>query len=328
MFLSTLDEEDWRKKNPKSKIVSTSRRAIQSILNPTVAATKSIILLKNGHLSIGETSIQTIFTCPFDSLYAIIAAMYADFEEIKNKIDQHQPGCQFSGMVTLMFNNEKSLAVKQNSLLRQRNKILKNIFEGSERITKFGSGLCSINCSANVNYIIPKALPGNLYSYTRKKHCLQCHDELVSNRCFVDINMENFARKTIQNLNECVLDTLISERSSTCPCGGLRKVTHTEFSSFIMIDLHLEDRIRETTLKEIPQTMNILGVGFAIFGCIEFIGDDSEVLNVDDQIGHYVSHIFRNNKRWERYDDMHSKITTSDTNGKLKAQILFYIKQK
>lgn len=309
------------------------------MLKPSVAATRSIILLKNGHLSIGETSIQTSFTCSFDSLYTIIAAMYADVEEVKNQIDKNQPvknqidekepGCQFLKMVFSMFHQEKSLGVRQNTLLRLRNNILKGIFEGSKRIKKFDSGLYSINCSANVNYLIPKALHKILYSYIRKKQCDQCDDVLVSSRCFVDINIELFERKSIKNLNKCLLETLLSESSSTsyCSCGGTRKITQTEFSNFIMIDLNLKHRIRMTTLNEIPKKMNILGIEFVIFGCIEFIGDDSEVTTVDDEIGHYVSHIFRNNKRWERYDDMHSKITRSNINEKIKAQILFYVKQ-
>lgn len=286
------------------------------------------MLLKNGHLSISKNSIQTLNTCPFDSFYTIIAAMYADYEMIKNQIDQLEPNCKVSHMVTSMFDNEKRMAIKQNSLLRQRNEILKSIFEGTTRITQFESGLSSINCNANVNYLIPKALPLNLFSYLRKKQCSRCLDEIVSNRCFVDINIDQFEQESISKLNMCLLDTLISEKLSMCACGGEKKVTLTEFSNFIMVDLQLKHRIREASLNEIPRKLRILGINFTIFGCIEFIGDDTEVFDVNDAIGHYVSHIFRKNKRWERYDDLKSKITKSDTNAKIKAQVLFYVKEK
>lgn len=53
--------------------------------------------------------------------------------------------------------------------------------------------------------------------------------------------------------------------------------------------------------------------------------DDLDDFDVDDHIGHYVSHIFRNNKRWERFDEMHSKINTSDTSGMPEVRVLFYV---
>lgn len=254
--------------------------------------------------------------------------MYADFEEIKLQIDQLEPNCKFSHLVTSMFDSDKRIAIKQNSILRQRNEILKTIFQGTTQITEFSSGLSSINCSANVNYTIERTLPVNLYSYMRKKQCSQCFDEKISSRCFVDINIESFEQQPIRNLNSCLLDTLMSERFSFCDCGGSRSVTETEFSNFIMVDLHLKHRIRETTLNDIPTTLHILGVNFIIFGCIEFIGDDTGGMDVYDEIGHYVSHIFRTNKRWERYDDQKSKVTQSNTNAQIKAQVLFYVKEK
>lgn len=298
------------------------------MLDPTTEPSKSIVLLRNGHLSVGKSSVQSTNTCAFDSLYVIVAAMYADFEAIKNQIDLLEPNCKFSHLVTSMFNKETNIGNKHNSLLRQRNGVLESIFEGTNRIIKFDSGLISVQCSGNVNYIIPRALPVNLYSYIRKKECNRCSKEIVSNRCFVDINIESYEQQSMHDLNSCLIDTLLSEYSSTCACDGLRNVTETEFSNFIMVDLQLKHRIRETTLNAIPKILHILGIKFTLFGCIEFIGDDKEIHDIDDEIGHYVSHIFRANKRWERYDDMLSRVTKSNINANIKAQVLFYVKDK
>lgn len=297
------------------------------MLNPSVENCKSVILLKNGHLSVGKNSIQTFNTCPFDSLYVMVASLYADFISVKSQVDQLGANCDFSKMIITMFDDEKKPGIKQNSLLKQRNLILKRIFLGTIRITEFGNGLSSIDCSANINYMIPRALPIDLYSYVRKRKCDRCNTEVVSNRCFIDINIEQFEQQSIQNLNSCLLDSLMAERSSNCECGGSKKLTDTTFSNFIMIDLYLKTRIAEISLVEIPKTLNFLGIDFAIHGCIEYIGDDENTDTLEDSIGHYVSHIYRRNNQWQRYDDKKSKITNSDTTSKIKGQVLFYVKK-
>lgn len=336
-FLTT--DENWRNKNPPPKVVTISKstRANKSLLNPSVEACKSIISLKNGHLSFGKPSIQTFNTCPFDSVYSVVAGMYTDFEMVKNQIDQIE-NCEFSKMVSQMFDDDSkalkpiSMAVKQNSLLRQRNKILNNIFEGTKRIVEFDN-MRSINCSANVNYIIQKMLPTDLFSYTRKKQCDCCVETHISKRCFIDINFEEYALSPIQSLNECLLNAILADKRTVCPCGGSRNIVETNFSSFIMIDLQLEYRIKTISLNDIPKTLNLFGVEFALYGCIEYIGEDihfSQNSPDDDSeqsIGHYVAHIYRRNNLWELYDDLKSHVPKSNTIAKVKGQVLFYVKK-
>lgn len=119
-YFPTLDEDNWKGKNPPKKAVPTSRRANHSMLNTTVEVCKSIMLLKNGHLSVGSTSIQTVYTCSFDSVYYIIAAMYADFKEISDQIDQLAKESDFARMVFTMFKSNTRPAIKQNVLLKEK----------------------------------------------------------------------------------------------------------------------------------------------------------------------------------------------------------------
>ena len=150
---------------------------MNSILNPSVKACQTILLLKNGHLSTGKESIQSYNTCSFDSTYVIVAAMYTDISGIKIKIDSLKTDSAFSKMVSSMYDTNKIIAI-QNSLLRQRNKILKNLFQNSKQSIKFDSGLFSIDCSSNVNYMIPKIVPKKLYSYIRNKQWLYVRNVL------------------------------------------------------------------------------------------------------------------------------------------------------
>lgn len=283
------------------------------------------MLLKNGWASHGNVSIQTSHTCAFDSLYFAIAAMYADYDNVKDQIDQLAPTCAFSKMVVTMYEPFNTNTLKHNALHRQRNDILYSIFKSEE----FESGLVLVDCAANINYIIPKALPISLYSYSRKKICDRCGKEpLVSNRCFVDINFEEYEKRSIKVLNSCLIDTLISEKPSSCQCDGSEVITDTEFSNFIAIDLHLQSTIKEITLNDIPKTLNIMGHKFALTACIEFIGETPKDFSSLEQEGvaHYITHLLRSNNQWQTYDDLKSNIFRSKTNSPIKGQILFYVK--
>lgn len=278
------------------------------------------MLLKNGLASHGKVSVQTSNTCSFDSLYFAVAAMYANYGNVRNQIVQLAPTCTFSKMVTTMFESFDRIALKYNSSHRQRNEILHSIFKSDE--LRFECGLVL------VDYIIPKALPINLYSYSRKKECALCAMEITSNRCFVDINFEQYKKRSVKQLNACLIETSILEEPSLCECGGTQNITETVFSNFIMIDLHLESTIEEIALKDIPKTLIILGIEFALTACIEFIGEMPKDLSSAAEMGvaHYITHILRSNDHWQTYDDLKSHILPSNTNSKIKGQVLLYVK--
>lgn len=319
------DEENWKNKNKKTAVVTKSRRAIQSMLNPMVDICSSIILLRNGFFSTaGKFSIQTMNTCPFDSFYVIVASMYADYVQVKNQIDQLAEHCIFSKMISNTFTTGETVNSKQKKLLRERNLVLLHVFKDLINAISFTNGLISINSAANCHFIIDKLLSDHMSSYTRIKQCTGCKKENVSNRPFVDINFELYNKLGIQKLNECLLQTLISEPSGTCNCSSKSEIiTHTRFSNFIAIDLQLYEDIKEISLNEIPEKLNILGIQFSLVGCIEFRGNCNDHI----RIGHYVAHVYRPNKRWELYDDTQCKVAQSNLHAKIQGQILIYVKQ-
>lgn len=205
IFISA-DEEDWRGKNPRPRKIVRSRRAIHSILDPSVEAYRKTILLRNGSYLSGKNPIHTYNTCPFDSVYAVFAALYADREDIRTKIDHLQSNCAFSKMVASMFSGESKLATKHKSLVQQRSEILSTLFEGSQQKTLF-DGLTSIDCACNVNYLTPKLLPTTLYSLLRIRKCDKCEQSVESYRCYLDIDIFNFETKPMSELNSSILDS-------------------------------------------------------------------------------------------------------------------------
>lgn len=259
--------------------------------------------------------------------------MYADYIQVKIQVNELVNECKFSKMISDMFTNVSSISAKQTALLRQRNRLLLTVFKDGADSIQLENDLIVLDCATNANYIIPKVLPPNLYSYSRKKQCNRCNRNVVSNRCFVDINFEEYDKSGISNLNRCLLISLITEKPSICSshtCDGSEVLVQTEFSSFIVIDLQLKQAIKNIALKEIPKTLNILGIHFSLTGCMEFIGDVDELIcankNEDKRVGHYISHLYRSNNCWKMYDDMKAMVVRSDTKSKIQGQVLFYVK--
>lgn len=280
--------------------------------------------MKNGSFLGGKNSTHIYNTCPFDSVYAVFTALYADREEIRIKIDQLQSKCAFSKMIASMFTDIK-LTMKNKSLLRQRSEIVAKLFEGTSHKTVL-EGLTSIDCACNVNYITPKLLPHELYSLLRTRRCERCGERIESYRCYLDYDIDEFALKPMSDLNSCILASLISEKVTHCECGGDRKLDQSEFSDVIMVDLNLRCHIKTFTLGEIPQILQLLGLVYDIYACIEYIGDGLPLAQAGT--GHYLSHILRSNKGWECYDDTKSSVSKSNVNKKISGQTLFYIRRK
>lgn len=130
--------------------------------------------------------------------------------------------------------------------------------------------------------------------------------------------MDMLEHQSIEKQGSCLLNKLISEKPIFCSCG-VQKEIEIKFSNFIIIDVYLKFRIAETSLQQIPEELNILGIIFDIFACIEYI---------DDGAGHYVSHSNRRNNRWQRYDDLKTNISNSNKTKKMKKQIVFVLLKK
>lgn len=295
------------------------------MLNPMTNICSNILNLRNGYFcTAGKSNIQSTNTCSFDSFYVNIAAPYADYQNVQEKFNVHIKDYRFLQMIESMFGVEKNMNSRQQKLLRNRNLLLLDTFKDLKSAICFENNLIVIDCNTNANFIIPRIMPIGLYSYTRQKKCDRCSRTVISNRCFIDIDMEKFETQPIQDLNACLIDTLINEISycNVKDCEGSEAITTTEFSEIIIIDLQLNCGIKKVCLKDIPKDLNILGIQFNLTGCMEYIGSTVP----GEQIGHYVAHLLRSNNQWQRYDDMSSKISYSDVIKQIQAQVLFYVK--
>lgn len=137
-----------------SKNIPTSRRAKNSILEPTVQLASTLLHIKNNGFNSqhGHLTISTSYTCPFDAVYAVVAALYADEPGINKQIEQLASNSPFLEMIRGTFTSDKTLIQKYNSLMKARNLFLRDYFQ----IDTVSKDLVDIDCNGNVNLVIPK----------------------------------------------------------------------------------------------------------------------------------------------------------------------------
>lgn len=327
-----LDEEDWRNKNSQNT-TSRQRRSKYSLLNRNIQISKSIPKLANGHRKKYNKNftLTTSNTCSFDSIFQIFAAAYIDYESMKTIIDSAE-NSDFCSMIVGAFSTKRKQQVIVNELNVKRDGILQKIF--AEKIVRTRNGLVSIDCNCSITYIIEHVIPVQLNSYARKKTCEMCGLVRVSDRTFVDINIDLFAERNvkIRDLNEHINKELISEEMiSVCSnqfCEQLFQI-QTTFSNVIMIDIQVRNRAnnKRFSINETPEELDLCGNKFRILALIEFIKDeDCLLIEGGEVVGHYIPHIKRSNTLWEKYDDVSNKVEDSNIKRRMEVHILFYKK--
>lgn len=225
--------------------------------------------------------------------------MYTDFDNVKQQIDE----AKISDLVRMMFADE--LYKKKCELLCiNRNVLLMDIFKTTS------SGATSLG------FLIDQL--ELLYSCTRDIDCGTCGSSTHSRRRSIDINMDEYDKKSVRSLNQLLLEYL--ETTQTFRSCESPNTIEFDFSNSIIIDVHLEIGIKQIALNEIPLTLELLGSGYRFFGCIEWQGSPKTV-------GHFVAHIRRRGDRWETYNDLTKKVNQPNLNAKVNIQLFFYVKQ-
>lgn len=300
------------------------------MLNKSIRIPEQIPKLKNGHRKkySKALTVYTYNTCSFDSLFQIFAALYADYERVKMKFEAIE-NSDFCNMVERAFSSKNKKTSVLNELYVKRDSIMQKIY--FDKIVATDKGLLSIDCNSNICYTVEHVLPEELFSYIRKKQCLICDEIIASKRVFVDINLESFAKENvaIKDLNDHIRNELISEEiiSKCSKCSDMFQI-ETTFSDVIMIDLQLVLRKdnKKFRIDEAPQALELCGISFKILALIEFIRDDDCLLiEGEDEIGHYVSHMKRSNDLWEKYDDLSNKFENSNRYREMEVHTLFFI---
>lgn len=326
-------EEDWRGKNsqPKARL----RRSKYSMLNKSVPVTKQIPKLKNGHRKKynKNRTLRTYNTCCFDSVFQVCAALYTDYISFKSQIDNIADS-EFCAMIKSACAESRKPLTQLNDLYVMRDKLMEDVVANADNTDVTDTGLTTIDCSSNVDYIVEHMWPQNLFSYTRMKWCKTCENTVTSNRCFIDLNLERFAKQNvlISDLNEHLNNSLNSEKTSKCPnksCKSLLQI-QTTLSDVIMVDLQMirKQDTKRFSIDEAPAELELCGVELRIVALIEFILDDECLQQEGNQpVGHYVPHIKRISNVWENYDDVPNKVTDSNRTRKMEVHTMFYIKK-
>lgn len=212
-----------------------------------------------------------------------------------------------------------------NCLYRDRDTILKSLYKNA---TTFKNGLVTVDCFSDVNFVLERALPLAFFSYTRTKTCSVCAETSISNRVFIDVNLNLLSERSIQNLQGCIQTELneearLTKKVSKCgKCGESMEITSKNYQNTILIDtktsLQLSTgqsiRIPPCKLNDIPEILCIQDQSFTFVACVEL------------RHGHYLCHIRRSNNVFYTYNDLNEKATKTTSSQKLHISTLFYIK--
>lgn len=146
---------------------------------------------------------QIYNTCCFDSVFQVSAALYIDYGFFKLQIDSIEDS-EFCNMIKCACAENRKSLTDLDDLNCMRDNIMENVIANDHNTIRTDKGLISIDCNSNVDYIVEHVWPRSLFSYTRRKWCEICKNTIVSNRCFIDLNLREFAKKrvSIADLNE------------------------------------------------------------------------------------------------------------------------------
>lgn len=280
-------EENWRNKNIDAKVKQTQRtnRCKTSILNQAKPLSRFIPILKNGHRTIGtkkNTGIVTTQTCPFDSIFQMFAACYADLTSFASKVDQDDS--MFSTLIKNLFS--------ESEVYNLRNELLLNLFP--EKAISFECKLKAIDCETSVHHLLTKLVSKYplLQSSEIWRECDTCtfRSEIIS-RTFVPLQL-NINLRDIQKFIK------FNDSKKKCQnCCGMTKFSR-RVNDVIVFDTeptNYNNIIRESYmigLEDLPTTVIVDGRRFILKGTVEYTNR------------HFVAHVRRNDGEWQTYDDI------------------------
>lgn len=277
-----IKEECWRGQNEDARKTDKNNvkvhRARKSILNVEQTDLKTIPYLLNGGLSKKISGFPSIFsssTCGPDSIYQLLAASYADNENVKDKMnDDDSEVCEFVA---------KSFTADANIIDAMRNNLMTKLFP--EMVETIGSKLY-VDCEENITTTYTKfcELSPQLSSVSYLSEC--CGRVVL--KPFVRFNLQNFNVEDVQSTiypMECKEQCLM--------CGQRSNIKYTPQ---IFITFDTEGDLANVPLKDVQRNIEVDQQEYELVGVIESKTNQK----------HFIAHILRGNE-WITYDDLEGK---------------------
>lgn len=173
-------------------------------------------------------TVITTRTCSFDAIFHIYRVLYVDHDNVKTQIDQINS--IFSSLVKMQFKDDKEF-------YRMRNSLLEPLFPDTTTRTNNSR---SINCNANITFVIKKVFPEELSSMIIERSCLNCNKQSHSSRQFLPLNLDTFESNGISDLNPNVQEGIRNIPKVSyggCTCGSNFYFDRISIENVVLIDI-------------------------------------------------------------------------------------------
>lgn len=304
---SILSEDPLLYENWRGLVVKTPQSKPTAIKNTN----KPIHLLKNGNIcSSGVKGIVLENTCAFDSLVQICAVGYVDRNCLMKAFDEKNS--DFSKLVKALATNDYATNINAT-----RTKVIEQYYY--DKIEH--NHVTVINCLSNISFSLDKILINDIPSVISckkcsNKNCIQNLSQVHRYVSHMPLNILVLAESGISSIGEAAQAMLNLDLHENCTklndgllCTGKLAISY-QLTDFLIFELDDTDKIN---LDNIPRNLELQGMKFNILGVIEF----------KSHMRHYVAHCKRLDGRWERYDDLESKVS-STKNKEMFVHSIFY----
>lgn len=264
-----------------------------SDINPVVGSPVPIIIV--------------IGPCGFDVIFTILATIYKDVEEVRNRVNQSNKS--YDKLIKIAFTKPMADAIAQ------RGKIFSEMFP-SELVPK-GPNVQEIISGKHIPVLIEKInkLSDIVYSAKEYAHCKRCNNTRIKKiHNFLPLKMyylnPNGHLDVIKNMQKHV-DDMNWQFYEICQICGQQMEMDIEYNSVVFIDMAVQfhykgprhsDYQYPVNKDEITKQIRLKGRQNRLYhlrGAIEL-----RLINMN----HVVANVIRNDKRWEMYDDLEDTV--------------------
>lgn len=313
IFVDEMQQEIWRDKNDDIKVNTNKfkfvKRCRTSILEPHRPISRKVPILKNGHKKTGTKKGNTPYTvtlktCSFDSVFHAFAACYFDIDAFKQRVESDNS--RFSRLMKTALDLQDKAQT-----YTERDEILFELFPecfkvSTETITVF-------DCEMSIATMFMRLCQHFeiLNSLEEHKYCDKCEKSLEKvQKTFVPTNLNNV---NIEQLQESIVQNFATK--SNCAACGERLTKLLEYNNIVAIDFE-KTQPKEVYYVDFANISNQIYLNnrkYALKAVIDYI----------DNIEHFVTHVLRNDNKWETFDDLHIDHTLKPA-ARIHPVLLFY----
>lgn len=299
--------------------VKKIHRSKTSILNPQMALSQPIPLLKNGHTSTKSLpKIITSQTCAFDTYFHLFAACYVDIPPFKNLVDEsaEDSSDSLSSLIRSLFD------AKETETMNKRNALLRKYYDCDPFMKHITTRQVEIKCNSTLHYVFKQMCREQFFLHSLQECSVCTHCQTTYNKILHHYVKLNYHVLDIKSLGKSLKNSFCNSVGTCDGCSApLSKEIRLSDIIIIEVDkpnLKEENPYINARIGEIDTEIELRNSIFSLYAvlCFQLVCD----------IGHFFTLIKRPNSEWQTYDDLSAKVKSTSPNQVFNIAALVYKK--